>query len=606
MTIPELPAASLVRLRHAALGAALALLAGCPNDPPPGTDSESEGPPTTEGPTSADTTDGTVYLCEPGATQCNGQGFLQTCAPTGLEWLQEPCDLNEHCDPCTEDETCAADRCVGLCEIEAELPSSAGCSFIANRQLHLDEEFPDGLIVTNPNEELPVTVQLYRTPEGKRKEEAVGNPRVLQPGENTLYELTADFVLGNTSQFRTGGTYRVESDVPVVAYLHSPLTNARGNDSSMLLPETTLRKDYVVYSFAGHDEQPQGQGPPSYFEIVALEDFTEVTWTPPVDTAGNGVNIDFVPAGETSPMLPMNRFDTVRIAASANFQENPDLRDVSGTVIHANKAIWVVGATRCARVPIRDFPEEGRCDPLQELLIPLDYWGKRYVAAHSPIRGTERHYWRIYSSGPGVRIRAEGNLGCTAPILTAENCAPPNEFDGEGCTFEKRGSWIQVDVENGCSFFLDSDDTGAYMPVQYMQSRLAGGEPLEESTLLGDPSMYQMIPIEQFLNRYVFSTGVGFDFHVVQVIRPVDGPTVFLDNVSVSGFYPVNESWEVADVPIEEGPHVIDSGAPFGIVQIGYSSDEATELCQNPIPPYVCHSSYAYPGGMKSEVIYIP
>jgi len=588
--------------------ATLAVLAACPNDPPPGTESESDGPVTAEGPDTADTTEGTVYLCEPGDKQCSGQGFIETCAPTGLEWLKEPCGTNEHCDQCTEDETCADDRCVGLCELEADLPSSAGCSFIANRQLHLNEESPDGLIVTNPNEELQVTVQLFRTPEGKRKEEAVGNPRVLQPGENTLFQLDADFVLGDSSMFRTGGTYRVESDVPIVAYLHSPLTNARGNDSSMLLPETTIRRDYVVFSYAPHIEQAQGQGEPSYFEIVALEDFTEVTWTPPVDTAGTGINIDHVAAGEQSPTLPMNRFDTVRIAASANdIKGNPDLRDVSGTVIHADKPIWVVGASRCSRVPVRDMPELGRCDPLQELLIPLDYWGKRYVAAHSPIRATERHWWRIYSSGPGVRITAAGNLGCNGPVLTAENCPAPNEFDGEGCTFEKRGSWIQVDVENGCSFFLDSDDTGAFMPVQYLQSSRDPDEPAAESTEIGDPAMYQMIPVEQFLNRYVFSTGIGFDYHYVQVIRPVGGPTVFLDNASVNGFNPVSESWEVADVPISEGPHIIDSGVPFGIVQIGYSSADPSEQCDNTVDPEpICHSSYAYPGGMKSEVIYIP
>lgn len=585
---------------------ALGALAGCPGDDAPADGTEADSNPTTLGSASADTTAGVQYLCEPGEKQCNGQAFLQTCAPNGLEWLQEPCDLNEHCDQCAEDESCAEDRCIGLCELEAELPSSAGCSFIANRQLHLNEDSPDGLIVTNPNEDLPVTVQLYRTPEGKRKEEIVGNPRVLQPGENTLFELDADFVLGNSSQFRTGGTYRVESDVPIVAYLHSPLTNARGNDSSMLLPETTIRRDYVVASFAPHAEQQQGQGEPSYFEIVALEDFTEVTWTPPVDTAGTGINIDFVAAGETSPPLPMNRFDTVRIAASANFQENPDLRDVSGTVIHADKPIWVVGASRCSRVPVRDTPELGFCDPLQEVLIPLDYWGKRYVAAHSPDRNSERHWWRIFSSGPGVRITAQGNLGCPGPVLTAENCPAPNEFDGEGCTFAARGSWIQVDVPNECSFFLDSDDSGAFMPVQYLQSSFKVGEPLDEMAEDGDPAMYQMIPVEQFLSRYVFSTGVGYDVHYVQVIRQIDSPTIFLDNVSVAGFYPVNDTWEVADVPITEGPHVIDSGVPFGIVQFGYSSHLPSPTCQNDLGGNVCATSYAYPGGMKSEIIYIP
>ena len=178
-----MPTKMMVPKRSAALAALVLLAAGCADDSPKGNDSDSDsGPSTVDGPGTADTTEGTTYLCEPGAKQCNGQGFIQTCAPTGLEWLQEPCGLNEMCDTCLEDESCAEDRCVGLCELEAELPSSAGCSFIANRQLHLDEESPDGLIVTNPNEDLQVTVQLYRTPEGKRKEEVVGNPRVLQPG----------------------------------------------------------------------------------------------------------------------------------------------------------------------------------------------------------------------------------------------------------------------------------------------------------------------------------------------------------------------------------------------------------------------------------------
>ncbi|MEM9463155.1 MAG: IgGFc-binding protein, partial [Myxococcota bacterium] len=470
------------------LAATLVLPSACKSDPPGGTGSMSGSDPT-QGESESDDAEGPQFECMPGEVRCSGQAFLETCAPTGLEWVSEPCDLNEFCAPCGQDGTCAQDRCVGPCEIEAGLPSSAGCSFIVNRQLHLEETEPDGLVVTNPNDDLAAAVQFYRTPEGKRKEEAVGSPRILEPGESTLFELDASFVLGNSSMFRTGGTYRVESDVPVIAYQHSPLVTFTGNDSSMLLPETTLRRDYVVYSFSPHAAQVDGKGEPSYFEIVALEDFTEVEWTPPVDTAGTGVNIDFVPAGQTSPVLNMNRFDTVRIAASANFQENSFLRDVSGTVIHANKPIAVVGASRCSRVPVRteEGMEQGFCDPLQEMLIPLDYWGERYVAAHPPIRNQERHFWRIYSGSNNVKVVATGNIACTEDIITAENCEAPNEFDGEGCILEKRGSWIQVDVENRCSFFLNSNNTGPFMPVGYLQSSRQIGEPTSEATDAGDP-----------------------------------------------------------------------------------------------------------------------
>jgi len=591
--------------------AAMALLPGaCADDEPPGSSGSTDTgtSPMSVGPDSADDTeDGPVFLCSPGERECNGQGFIQECAPTGLEWISEPCGLNEVCKSCAEDDTCAEDHCVGPCEVEADLPSSAGCSFIANRQLHPFPLEPDGLVVANPNTDIAATIQLFRTPDGKRKEEAVGGPRVLSPGDETLYELDADFVLGETSMFRTGGTYRVQSNVPVIAYQHSPLSTG-GNDSSMLLPESTLRRDYVVASYSPHEEQGDNLGEPSYFEIVALEDFTVVEWTPPVDTAGTGINIDFVAAGETSTPLNMNRFDTVRIAASANFQENADLRDVSGTVIHANKPIWVVGASRCSRVPVREIPSVGRCDPLQELMIPLDYWGERYVAPHPPKRTNELTYWRVYSGSSGVRITAEGNLGCTQPIITEDNCAPPNVFDGEGCTFEQRGSWVELVVENQCSFFLDSNGSGAFLPVGYLQSsRHNFEEPAETATELGDPSMYQMVPVEQFLKRYVFSTGKNFDYHYVQVIREIGSPSIFLDNQSVGGFYPVSDTYEVADVLIDEGAHLIQSNVPFGVVQFGYSAGGPSPLCTHPLNGGdVCHASYAYPGGMKSERINIP
>lgn len=581
---------------------ALALLVGaCGN----GSGVDGDGP-TTGGvadTTAPPPTDLPVHVCEPGMRRCKDPGALERCAPTGKTWIDEPCPTNTSCVPC-DDDSCVEDRCLGPCESDAELPSSAGCSFIANRQLHEFEQIPDGFVVANPNDALMATVRHWVTPEGKNTEE-LADEIVLAPLEAHIFELTTTFVQGESSMFRTGGTHRVESDAPIVAYHHAPLQMARSNDSSMLLPESAVRSTYVVPSYAPMELHPVGGGEPSYFEVVALENFTTLRWYPPVATSGNGLPVPFVPPGGMGT-LPINRFDTVRIAASANGQDIANLRDVSGTVIEADKKIWVSAGVRCARVPLRDpaeFPG-GHCDPLQEMLIALEYWGTRYVGAAAPPRETERVWWRVYAGTPGVTV-------------TTDPPQPETPF-----TLEERGDWKELSFPTGTHVVFEGD--GAFMPVQYLQASRelfdqdgdgpGVAEPVEESTVVGAPSMYQMIPVDQFLSRYVFATALNFPINYVQVIRRQGGPDIVLDDgPAVTGFVPVGE-FEVADVSLPEAAdpteatHKVESSAPFGILQVGYSTDAVDPDCfiEPEFEGLNCLSSYAYPGGMKSEPIYVP
>ena len=107
-------------------------LSSADDDGTAGTGSSTAAPGTTAG------DDAITLECEPGAVRCMSQGFLETCAPTGLEWTAEPCPNNTTCLACpADDETCSmADHCAGPCEADTLVPSSAGCSFIAYRQLH--------------------------------------------------------------------------------------------------------------------------------------------------------------------------------------------------------------------------------------------------------------------------------------------------------------------------------------------------------------------------------------------------------------------------------------------------------------------------------------
>jgi hypothetical protein len=80
----------------------------------------------------------------------------------------------------------------------------------------------------------------------------------------------------------------------------------------------------------------------------------------------------------------------------------------------------------------------------------------------------------------------------------------------------------------------------------------------------------------------------------VQIIREQSSADVLLDGTAVMG-YEVIGNFEVATVEIPSGSHEAASADPFSIVQVGYSDGTNSNW-----------SSYAYPGGMKSEQLFVP
>lgn len=590
------------------LAAAVASCSQPPRDGS-GTGTGTDGGESTTGPGATSGTEGTDrLLCRPGEVRCLDETALEICAPTGRQWDPEPCDPNERCEVCLND-GCEQDRCVGPCDELEKSPSSMGCSFTASRQIHLEEEFPDTVIVANTDPTRVASVRWYHTPEGRNTEELL-EEITLSPGEDHKFLMDQAFVDTNSSMFQTGGIYRLDSDLPLSAYQYAPGENHRGNDASLLLPDSALGTHYVVPSYNPHFPGGGWIGYPSYFQVVAIEDSTTVQWSPLVDTAGNGLPIPFVSAGETGSQI-MSRFDTMRIAASNNDPDQVlDDRDVSGTVVIADKPVWIVGGSRCSRVPVRESPLLGHCDPLQEVLIPISQWGTEYVAPHPPIRHTENHYWRIYGGGAnGTTLQTE------PPLFDATNCAPPATLVGDDCQLPTRGSFVEIEVPNGQSLVIRGD--APFMPVGYLQSSTSYcdssspdcvQEPEDTATPDGDPAMYQLVSVAQFMDRYVVRTAVGYPEDYIQVIREVGGPDVFLNDEAIpDASYEQVGNFQFATVQIAEGTHALRSEGPFGTLHVGYSQG-ITEGCQNVDGDgnTRCHSSYAYPGGMRSEPINVP
>jgi len=238
-------------------------------------------------------------------------------------------------------------------------------------------------------------------------------------------------------------------------------------------------------------------------------------------------------------MVTLDAYDTLQVVAAT---------DVSGTILSLSNPGWVAGAVPCVNIPANvTF-----CDHIEEVMLPLEYWGQEYVAAHAPQRGSEDYWWRIYSGADAVTITTDPPQPTTPAVLD-------------------RGEFIEFSTQQ--SFMVEGD--GPFMPVQYLEGQDGGAG-------TGDPASYQIVPTEQFLPRYVFVTGSGYDLNYVQITRPIGGADVFVDGVIVTSFYAVGE-FEVADWVISEGAHRAESDDAFGVIQVGYTSV----------------TSYAYPGGLR-------
>ncbi|MDC0668682.1 hypothetical protein [Nannocystis radixulma] len=565
--------------------AALPLLAGCPGLL--GKETDSNGVDTTETSTTTGpppttmpdlTTTGFMLECYPGQLRCDPQnpGVVQECKDTGLAWESTPCTEQEDC---VEDVDKGTASCIGPCE-RIDNPTSIGCEFLAIRMAshNTKPEDKDVIIVGNTDPDRTAQVQLYFTPPNSFIETPLFEPVFLAPGESHIFDLVADPIT-DYSGFRTGGVFRAKSDIPITAYLHSALQNTASNDSSMLLPIPTLRQDYVIASypgFADKDDPVFLNGRPSYFNVIAIEDGTTVEWVSPRDTAYGGL-VPAIPAGEKHSMV-LNRFDVLQVGSSSETHpDEPQNHDVSGTIVSADKKIWVIGATECAFVP----HDVGYCNHLQEQMIPLEYWGKKYVGPNSPVRATENHYWRVYAGDDNVFVTIESNNAGYKP--------PPKQL-------LKRGDWFELTPPppNGTSLIFTA--TGPILPVQY----LAG---MQQANKIGDPAMYQMIAVEQWLRRYVVVTGVNYELNYAQIMRKKGSAAVTINGMTVGNYKLINgtgadNQWEVADFQLLDGDeartYIAESADPFNIVVVGYNKSNPEK------------SAYAYPGGMNLKTLNIP
>lgn len=500
--------------------------------------------------------------CPPATSACIDASSYHQCNDTGSEW-GDPII----CDPGKD---CIGGSCIDPCANAASKKSNVGCEFWAVDMGNLPprDTYVYAVAVANPSDANPMNVEVYDA-NGTEQQllTAIVEPRGVEiiklsgsiSGQTGFYPGDAGF-LGNG--IGKGRAFRIKTDRPALATQFNPVGGAGGatTDASLLLPTHTIGYEYL------HLAYNQGYGEGSSMNVVATVDDTQLTITPTVSTTAGSNGLPAMVANVPTT-ITLNKYDYVQIAVG------PTVSDLSGSHIEADKPVAVFGGHTCANVPTTST---GACDHVEEQIFPLSTWGQTYVAARNPIRGAEPMLWRIVAAEDGTTVTFDPPIaaGGSVSLSAGEVFEAPAEMNDFYVAANK--PILVAGYMYGCSAVTGS-----------------GGCP-------GDPYMVLMIPVEQYLNDYVFLVDSSYDADFAKLIRPVGAQV----EVACLGIVP-EERWtavgssgyEVAVIDMNPGEASCLPGAneatssqPFGILVSGQASA----------------ASYGYPGGLALEEINIP
>ncbi|MCA9682855.1 MAG: IgGFc-binding protein [Myxococcales bacterium] len=442
------------------------------------------------------------------------------------------------------------------CNTAAAIASSVGCLFFG---LDLDNQGSAGdmqqygIIVSNVQTDQPAMATVESKQNGVWMQV---QSQVIQPLDSYAFQLP------DNHQEDTGiktdlGTYRVTTDVPVVAYQFNPLDGSASytTDASLLYPVPSW--DYL-HEIVGYKVTISAV---SYIDIVAAVDGTEVQVVPSGPTLGGGG----IPAGQANTpfFIMLDEGDVAHITSTTSANAT-----MTGTrvITDEDHPVGVFTATECTNTG------QGACDHMEEMITGVRLWGMEFVASRMPIRqdnSPEPVIWQIYASEDDTVVTITAS-----PEVTGLPASPIAMNKGDMVEFSATGS-----VANPGDFFVEADKPIAVM--SYLAG-VNGGE--------GDPCMVQMSPVQQFLPIYVLLVPPTW-INDYLVITRYAGAQVELDGVLVSdaSFVPVgNGDYEVARLLTPDGVHVVDGlGDPCSVQVVGFDS----------------YDSYAYLGGVGTSVI---
>lgn len=530
--------------------------------------------------------DGQCLACYPSARRCSPAGASEECDHQGQWATRQDCSA--------EGLTCVAGSCVSPCSSDPKNNSNSGCDYWA---VDMDNHWgaqngPYAVIVSNLSAQTARVTVTKKDGAGAQATEVVR--REVAPGELSIFEL-ANRNMGGAGTFWTA--YRIESNVPIIAYQFNPLDNVDvfSNDASLLLPSNTFGKEYFVMSrFEILGGGPVGDLLPYRGEIsiVAAAAQTNVTIVPTARTQA-GANM--------ATMMPGQRYTyALEPYQVLNIKSDQDGGDLTGTLVTADKPVGVFGGHEAA------VSGTVCCaDHLEHQMFPVSTWGTTYVATKSKARMAEVDYWRVIASQDGTTVTfspavsAPRTLGrgqwievATAQdfVVSADKPISVGQLLASSQEIVVPAPYSDCTASGVCApgYTCEMADIFGLTSNCFPPMCLPGGNTCPSGhvcttyddgsaacTPVGDPTLIMLPPEKQFRKDYVFLSPNKYAQDYINIVAP-EAAQVTLDGVMVpaGNFTMVSGStWKVARVAVSDGVHKVVANMPVSVIAYGYDRD---------------------------------
>lgn len=543
--------------------------------------------------------DGTCALCVPGAKQCGGD-TAQICATDGSAW--------QTLDDCgAKGLTCLGGLCVNPCSGDFKSNTNVGCDYwavdldnaVEGTKNATDAQF--AVVITNTSDKpTKVTVELMATtPTKTATYQVAGGALKIINLPDPAWKVSTKSVNQEGSGINNR-VYNIKADQPIVAYQFNPLSNVGvfSNDASLLLPRTSLGKNYYVMS-----RKQINSALRSYFTVIAVEPGpTKVdVWVTSKTLAGPGV-----------PALNKGQKATYTLQRGQvlNIESNDPNGDLTDSVVKADKRVAVFGGSEASFspdigncVPYALTPGKKVCagtsgggistikycnkhsdcafaccaDHLEEQLFPVKAWGTTYVGAHLRRRGIEKDTWRVVAAQNGTTVTVTPNIGIAIPALTEGKFY---EFHTDKDFVLQASGPIMVAQYMASSYQTVTAEnpactSDAQCKSQYgFDARCTSSGFSKYCAPIGDPSLLLNMATSQYLDNYIFLVPDKYKLNFVSIVAEA-GTQVTMDGLSISAaqFAPVSGTkWTVARLPIAINSHKINASKPVGVWVYGYDN----------------------------------